>query len=975
MLKNRKLWAGLTSVLILVLALASFLGNLAFTRAGDVNRVLGTTPPTQDVTVDTNYIPSDYAGQEEMRAALKEYLIDSQIQGSVLLKNENNALPLEKGDNLTLIGGGAVNPIYHSGASASGNMTTVSLIDALSDEGFKLNQDVITALNSADTSYNLLGNIGEVPVSTYNNVKSSFSVYGDAAVYVMRRYGGEEGDLNHGMGETPDWQSGPVGVPELSLHTEERETLKLLNENFDKVIVILNSANPIELDWLDSEEYGADACLWIAYPGAYGFLGVADILSGDADPSGRLVDTYAANSLSSPAMQNTGDFGFTNLSSLYRDSYLVYSEGIYVGYKYYETRYNDLVLGMNNANSSKGKYASAGSEWNYADEIVFPFGSGMSYADFTQELVSVDWNMETHEVTVQVKVTNGGDETYSGKSRDVVQLYVQLPWEKGQAEKSAIQLVDFEKSIELGPGESEDITLTFSDYLFATYDENAVNGADTSKTGCYVFDAGDYYFSIGENAHDALNNVLAARGVEGLYDENGNQVAGDSNKAYKETLEELDNVSYATSPYTGEVVSNLFEDRDLNYFIEDSVTYLTRFDWNTFPDPVLGITATDVIKDLMENAQYEKPSDAPSVSEFNQSVDSDIEFFEMRNVDFDDDEKWEQFIDQLSLSELCRIVGDQRGIKKIDSINMPDYNYGNGPSGLEIGGILFNAEIVTASSFSKDVLSDRGYFMAEESYYVSQKQISAPGANIHRTPYSGRNAEYYSEDAIMSYICGREQAGAMAEKGLVSLIKHFVANDQETNRHGVATFMTEQTYREIYLKGFEGAMSSAGGSLGVMTSYNRIGCVPAASDTVSLEGVTRNEWGFKGINMTDSSKDASQYMFTADCLVAGSTQFCNDPDRSTEVMSLIASSKDGYVWQRLRDAAKYYFYSMSRTTLVNGLSKGVVVEDFVPWWQPAIITACVVIGVITVASAAMFIYSAYFAGRSHSKKNDTADGR
>lgn len=963
MLKNHKLWAGLTSVLVLLLALAIFLGNLAFVRAGDVNLFLGIVPPTADVTDDTNYYPSDYKNKDEMRAALKEYLVDSQIQGSVLLKNEANALPLASGASVTLFGSGSVDPVFHGGSGGPGTSKQTNLLSSLKAEGIKVNETVYNKLKGEETKFSKMGSIGEVAVSAYDSVKSSFSEYNDAAIFVMRRYGGEEGELNHGLDGI--WQDGPVGVPELSLHEEEKSVLNLIKNNgFKKVIVLINSGYAVELGWL--EEYGVDACLWIGYPGEYGFEGVAKVLAGKADPSGRLVDTYAANSLSSAAIQNAGDFTFTNLTGLYKNKYVVYAEGIYIGYKYYETRYQDCVLGVNNAKSAAGKFASKGAEWNYADEMNYTFGSGISYAEFTQELVSVDWNRETHEVTAKVKVTNNGDSTYKGKSRDVVQLYVQLPWEKGQAEKSAIQLADFEKTIELESGKDTEVTLTFSDYIFATYDSNAVNGADTSKKGCYVFDKGDYYFAIGDNAHDALNNVLAKRGVTGLYDENGNSVTGNADKVVSVTVDTLDNNTWAKSKYTGNVVSNLFEDRDLNYFIKDSVTYLTRADWNTFPKPVKDIAATAEIKDLMENSQYEKPADAPDISEFKYGQKNDIKFVEMRTVDYDDP-KWEQFIDQLTVAELCQIVGDQMKMDAIKSVDMPAFGGGDGPDGHQQG-ILFNAEMVASSSFSKEVLKDRGKFFAEEAYYIGFRQIYCPGANLHRTPYSGRNFEYYSEDATLSSICSAVQAGESARRGLVTHIKHFCGNDQETNRHGVATFMTEQAYRQGPLKGFEGALSGDT-SLGLMSAFNRIGCVPTAADYETMQLVLRDEWGFKGINMTDSSKDSVSYMSTEDCMHAGTNQFNNDPDRVSSVKKFLVNEKDGYIWQRLRLTAKNFFYAMSHSMLSNGLAKNTAVQDFVPWWQPAIIAACVVIGVLTLAAAGMFVYTGYFADKVKAKRN------
>ena len=952
-MKKSNLWRGLAAAMSLLLCLTSFGTSLAFTREGDVNLFLGTLPPAISATDDTTYYKSDYASMEEMRSAQKAYLIESQEEGSVLLRNVNNALPLPETASVTLFGYAAATPVYHGGSGGPPN-TGINLYDALKEAGVKVNETVYNAIVNTPSQRTKTGLIGELPASAYAGTESSFADYGDAAIYVMSRYGGEEGDLNHGL--QGDWQEGPVGVPELALHQEEIDTLTMIRDSgkFDKIIVVLNSGYAMELGWL--EEYGVDACLWIGYTGNYGMHGVVNILTGKADPSGRNVITYATNSLSSAAMQNMGDYTFTNLTGLYKNKYLIYAEGIYVGYKYYETRYQDEILGINNATSAKGVYASQNGAWNYADEMVFTFGAGQSYADFTQELLSVEWDKTTHMVTAQVKVTNNGDETYTGKSKDVVQLYVQLPYEAGQAEKSAIQLVDFAKTSALAAGESETVTIQFSDYIFATYDSNAVNGADTTKKGAYVFDAGDYYFAIGDDAHDALNNVMAAKGITGMYDAEGNPVDGDAAKTVKDTLTALDNTTYATSQRTGNLVSNIFEDRDINYFIEDAVTYMTRADWNTFPTAVTDLTATDEIKDLMENYQYEKPSDAPDISVYKHKQDNGISFIDMKDVPFDDP-KWDEFIDQMSVTELAQITGDKMGMDMIESIDLPAYAGGDGPDGHQQG-TLFNAEMVASSTFNKEMLEKRGDFIAEESYWIGFRQIYAPGANIHRTPYSGRNFEYYSEDAIMSYLCGEVQTLAMAKKGCVGTIKHFCGNDQETNRHGVATFMTEQALRQGPLKGFEGALQK-GHSMATMTAFNRVGCVPSAADYEIQTQVLRNEWGFTGINMTDSSKDSASYMGTPDSLHAGTNQFNNDPGRVAEATSLLTKNKDGHIWGKLRETAKYYLYTMSRSNLINGLSKEVVVEKYTPWWKPAMIGLNVGVAALYVGNVAMFLLTTY----------------
>ncbi len=951
-MKKTNLWRGMCTLLVLVFSLTMFAQSLAFTREGDVNLFLGTLPPAVKATGDTDYYQSDYASMEEMRAAQKDYLIQSQEEGSVLLRNENGALPLSADAGVTLFGYAAATPVYHGGSGGPPN-TGINLYDAMKEAGFQVNETVYNAILAAGGTRTKTGLIGEIPASAYAGTESSYADdYRDAAIYVMSRFGGEEGDLNHGL--QGDWQEGPAGVPELRLHQEEIDTLNLIKNSgkFDKIIVVLNSGYAMELDWL--ADYGVDACLWIGYPGNYGMIGVARMLGGQADPSGRNVITYAADSLSSAAMQNAGDFTFSNLTGLYKNKYLVYAEGIYVGYKYYETRYQDQVLGVNNADSAKGVYASGDGKWNYADEMVFTFGAGKSYADFTQELLSVDWDKSAHTVTAQVKVTNNGAPGYSGKSKDVVQLYVQLPYAPGQTEKSAIQLADFAKTSALAAGESETVTLEFSDYIFAAYDSAAPNGADSTKTGCYVFDAGDYYFAIGDDAHDALNNVLAARGVSGMFDAEGNPVDGDGAKAHKDSVAALDNKTYAVSPYTGEVVYNHFEDRDINYFIPDAVTFMTRADWNTFPDTVTTLTATAEIQDLMENYQYEKPADAPDISAFQHKQDNGISFIEMKDVPFDDP-LWDDFIDQMSATELAQITGDKMGMDAIQSIGLPAYAGGDGPDGHQ-GGTLFNAEMLAASTFSKEMLELRGSFFAEESYWIGFRQIYSPGGNLHRTPYSGRSFEYYSEDANLSYICGAVQTKAMADKGCVGTFKHFCGNDQETNRHGVATFMTEQTYRESPLRGFEGGLQ-AGHGQATMTAYNRIGCVPTASDYATMTTVLRGEWGFTGINMTDSSKDSASYMGTADCIEAGTNQFNNDPGRVPQVSNLLVKDRDGFIWSKLREVAKYYLYTMSRSNLVNGLSKEVAVQNYTPWWKPAFTGLNAAIGILTVGTAMLYVLS------------------
>lgn len=957
-----RIWRGIAALLYVVFSVIISLSILAFHRSGDVNAFLNIKAPTLDVTEDTNYFPSEFESSDSLALSLLEHNVKSQEEGSVLLKNKNNALPLEKSErSVTLFGNASANPVYKSAAGGASVTNPVSLYEALSNENFDINDIVYNKLKNSGVSTNTdyKGKSPEVPISFYDsNLINSFEdQYNQVAIVTFSRFGGEENDLV---------VTNENGLPQLALQPDEEDLLLMIKESnkFNKTIVLLNSDFPMELDWLEDSDFDIDAGLWIGNPGKYGFIGVANLLTGKSDFSGSLVNVFASNSLSAPAMRNFGNYRLNNPpQGLYKNTYMVYAEGIYVGYKYYETRYQDQVYGINNATSEKGSYNS-GTEWNYSNEVSYPFGYGLSYANFSQELLSVDWNLNTRKVTAKISVSNNpvsNGSTFVGKSKKAVQLYVQLPYVSGQTEKSAIQLLDFAKTKSLAIGEKEIITIEVDDYLFAAYDQKATNGADASKKGAYVFDAGNYYFAIGDDSHDALNNIIESKGAyqKPLTSHTGIVVEGNVNNVKTITLNDYDNTTYAKSN-TGEIVYNNFDDADLNYFIPNKVNYLTRDDWNTYPETITDITATAEMRRLLDGKTYEKPLNSPSMEDFKRNQPITIKFIEMRNVDYDDDVLWNKFIDQLTIANLATIIGDKRGNDAIPEIGYPANFSGNGPDGLQLGekSVLYVSQPVVTATFNKDLIKERGKLMAEEAYVAGMAVIYGPGVNLHRTPYSGRNSEYYSEDAILTYISGAIQVGEMTRKGLLTAHKHFAGNDQEVNRHGVATFMTEQTWREGPLKGFEGSIT-IGEALEIMTSYNRIGCVPTAASYATMTQVLRNEWGFKGINLTDSAKDTSGYMYTAECIVAGTDIFLNDSSRSAELRTMLVTKKDGYLYLRSREIAKNFFYAYSRSHITNGLTPDVVVEDFIPWWQTGLKILNWSLGSITFLSMGLFIFSAY----------------
>lgn len=963
-MKRPYLFRGLAALCGLICAVSCFITPVAYANAGGINTFLGISAPSTstNATADTMYFKTAYTadgliseeGQKALLAAEDAFNIQAMEEGTVLVRNENNALPLSGGEKVTLFGSGAVKPVVHGGGGQAPDPSRwVNFDAALTSAGFQINPTVLEAYKNSPTVRDLKTNdIGEEPISFFTQeLRGSFDQYKDAAIVMLSRIAAEGNDMV---------VSDADGVPQLSLHPDEKDMLAMIRDaGFGKVIVIINSGNAMELDWL--AEYGVDACFIIASPGTNGYTGVANLLTGAANFSGRLVDTYAANSLSSPAAMNMGDFTWTNSADIdafgkgtNTEKYLVQAEGIYTGYKYYETRYEDCILGQGNAASSAGVYASKSNVWNYADEVTFPFGYGLSYTTFEQKLDSVTIDEASHTVTTVVTVTNTG--SVAGKS--VVELYAQTPYTQydkdNGVEKSAVQLLDFEKTDTIEPGASATVTLVSDLYLLASYDENGAKG--------YIMDAGDYYLAIGGDAHDALNNILAAKGAAGLIDADGNQTAGAPENTYHWTQDALDTETYRNSAAGAEVTNRYDGQIDLNDLMPGTVTYLSRSDWaGTYPKTYTGLSADQSMFAALDGNTYQQPAGAPAVKDFTQGRSSGLSFVDMKDVDFDDEETWNKFLDQLSIEELMVPLCDNYGIEAVEPVGKPYHQDKDGPEGVFANYPYGNAPCtvyvdpcVTAASWSKEILTARGSFMGEDAVYAGVPFLWSIGANLHRTPYSGRNYQYFSECSIFTYYAGACVAAGMTEKGVVAGIKHFAANDQETNRMGAATFMTEQTLRQNALRGFEGAIVKAGG-MGIMSSYNRIGCVPACQDPASLIGVLRDEWGFRGICVTDGALN-DRYMHSIESLVNGSDMFCMSPARGKDFQKKI-SGGDGYVLQAARIANKHYYYAMSRSLLTNGLEAGSAVAGFIPWWQPVLIVIDAAFAVGCAAFAVLYLLS------------------
>ena len=991
-MRNRRLWSGLSSVFSFFLIAAILATGCMMQYEGTVNGALGirTSKVVNEDGVDAKdmvYFESEYGelSAENLQKLIADTYAESvreEEEGAVLLKNENGALPFAAEETrVTLFGHAVVQPLYKAASAGSKGYEgeyCIDLYTALENVGFQINDTLYRAYESSETkrgngAYDFQKKVqnewsmGEEDISFYTKeLRQSWeNDYNDAAIVMLAREGGEGSEL---------YMEDPAeGISQLALHRQEKDLLQMIKDSgkFKKIIVLVNSGWAMELDWL--EEYGVDACLWIGAPGQRGFEGVANILTGKANPSGHLTDTYAVNSLSAPAVVNGGyhNQNWTNLEEVLAVSteddadvswYTAQAEGIYVGYKYYETRYEDSVLKQGKADSPKG--SSTGKTWNYADEVSYPFGFGLSYTSFEQKLDDVEMNGD--EIKVTVTVTNVGET--AGKS--VVQIYAQTPYGEYEranlVEKSSIQLLDFGKTKILEPGESETLTVTCDKYLLASYDYKSAKS--------YILSEGDYYISIGDDAHDALNNILAAKGAQGMVDENGASEGGNPAKVYRWN-EEFDKETYQNSRMTGEKVTNQFEDCDLNYWAEGSVTYLSRQDWEgTYPLKPIQVAADEAMIAALEGDMYEKPKDAPTVGEFTQGDRKGIPLAAMIGLEYADP-KWDEYLNQFTIEEMASLLPDIYNNNPLAEMGVPSVIVGDGPDG--VGGIFneelygdgrndccFPCELVLASTFNKDLMRRRGELMGEEAMYLGMTHVWILGANLHRTPFGGRNFEYYSEDATMNYLCQIPEAEGITSKGVHAGMKHLAGNDQENNRMGVACYFNEQAFREGALRGFEGAVTK-GLSRAMMHGFNRVGMKWCSASEELCTDVLVNEWGFRGMQETDAISTGPSYQRHFETTLAAGTDFyCLDfkGGSSGEIPMAIKENDDGYLLEVLRGATKDHLYMVANSAVMNGYSVDSKVVSVMPWWK-------IVMGVLIVVFAILDVTNIVLLARSKRKGN------
>ena len=931
---SNKAFAGIWGTVLAILLIVVLVGNyFAMKYTTIITRSLGHTTTkvttTGDGSGDNEYFKSDYSSHEELVDHETEFSKQLVAEGIVLMRNQDNVLPLESSKKISLFGIGSAKFVYSGlGSGAIDTSKTTSLKDALEAEGFQVNPDLYSVYEKSEAR------VGkeEDPSAYLDSVADSVKEYNDAAIVVISRNGAEAQDL------TED---------QLSLSDAEMSLVKYANDNFDDVIVMLNTANAIEMGWSDSQYFpNIKACMWVGYPGQEGITSIAKALTGEVNPSGRLVDTYAYDAMSAPATQifEYGEWTNTNNEENGpKNAYTVYGESIYIGYRYYETRYEDTVLGQGNA-------STADSEYDYTKQVQYPFGYGISYTQFDYSDFSLTENGDNF--TAQVTVTNSGD--VAGK--DVVEVYFQSPYtdydRENLVEKSAVELCGFEKTGELAPGESETVSIDIPKETLRAYDYT------NAKT--YIVDDGTYYFAIGDDCHQALNNILAAKGYTTA---DGMDADGDDSLVGTYEQKEFDNTTYAKDAATGNEITNQFDYGNIQTY-DDSYVYLTRNDWTGTWPTIYGepnekgrynAEATEEFVQLSQNNIYQ---DDPNAEMPTTNSGDNINLITMRGKDYDD-EGWDAILDCLTVDEMVEMVrlGGWQTMA-IDSISKPMSSDQDGPAG--ISGELIMSDVdcmgypnqeLLAATWNKDLALEFGKCIGEDGLSVNVQGWYAPGAGTHRTPLGGRNFEYYSEDTYLAgSMCANEVAGAQS-KGMYCYLKHLVLNDQEQRRYGISTFTTEQALRELYLTPFEMAVKDAD-CHGMMAAFNGIGGIWGGASKELITNVLGNEWGFHGIIVTDYASANDGYMFIDAGLQAGTDLWLNT---DSEVYKMGDVSDNATLVTALRNASHDILYTVVNSSAMNGIDENVVVKKVLPLWQYWLIAFDIAMAVIIIGGVILIV--------------------
>lgn len=990
---------GLAALMTCLMVLSIVGTGVANTYRGALDDTLGTESYVTINDDSAARFKTDYATIEDMAAAARDIAIREGEEGTVVMKNDNGVLPLKANANVALFGLAAYNVYGPKG----GNADAASLADALAGAGLNVNETLkdyyMTNIINMHTEMRANRWTGkEVPTTVYDHMY--VSAPGDWTTYQIAEVPPAEFEalgvpanwkeaiakdsigicvFARGAGEGNTYKPGSAlnyageatGEDPLKLSADELAVVEAAKETCSKVIVLLNTGNNMMIaDIAEGGSHEVDGICYIGCPNDYQTIGIANVLTGKVNATGALASAFVRDHQSIPAVQNVGGDYFADYEIVCRNDdprypgkeignigtgsfggadtynggmYIVEAEGIYVGYKYYETRYFDAVMGQGNANSAAG--ATQGSAWNYSDEMLYTFGHGLSYLDYTQTIKSVTVDRSVNgNITAVVEVKNNSNQ--DGKF--LTQLYVQQPYtdydRTNLVEKSAVMFLNSAK-VDVAAGKSKEVTITIPTKYLASYDAN------NAKT--YILDAGDYYFTAAAGAHEAVNNILAAQGKTVA---DGMDAAG-SKAVVSWKLDQLDNTTFAIANNT--TVTNVADDADLNYWLPGTVTYLTRQDWNTFPINYNKLNLK--IADSPKKDQWiaEMRGETYTISDTGAAAEavpgpkfaaSEIGAEQLNNIN---DPYWDKLVHAITIDEAVGAVihGGSRS-DTLTNIDNPVVIQNEGPTGISAGytdeatGKTYkfnvNSQTLLGCSFNPELAYQWGLVEGNSCLWVERYDLWGSGLTLNRTPYNGRNYEYISEDPMLTNVIGREVIQGCSDKGIINGPKHMGFNDQEHNRAGISAYMTEQKFRETDLRGFEGALSDAFG-MGVMIAFNRIGATNASHHVGMIQKIVRGEWGFKGLISTDMMNN--YLYFNAESMVmAGITQVADFAADNSHInlgeggvdavwphISLETVSKDSNLVEQARENLKYQLYIFANSAILN-----ISTQRVNTWWDTAL---------------------------------------
>lgn len=990
---------GLAALMTCLMVLSIVGTGVANTYRGALDDTLGTESYVTINDDSAARFKTDYATIEDMAAAARDIAIREGEEGTVVMKNDNGVLPLKANANVALFGLAAYNVYGPKG----GNADAASLADALAGAGLNVNEtlkdyylNTIINMHTEMRPNRWTGK--EVPTTVYDHMY--VSAPGDWTTYQIAEVPPTEFEA---LGVPADWKSAiakdsigicvfargagegntykpgsalnyageATGEDPLKLSADELAVVEAAKETCSKVIVLLNTGNNMMIaDIAEGGSHEVDGICYIGCPNDYQTIGIANVLTGKVNATGALASAFVRDHQSIPAVQNVGGDYFADYEIVCRNDdprypgkeignigtgsfggadtynggmYIVEAEGIYVGYKYYETRYFDAVMGQGNANSAAG--ATQGSAWNYGDEMLYTFGHGLSYLDYTQTIKSVTVDRSVNgNITAVVEVKNNSNQ--DGKF--LTQLYVQQPYtdydRTNLVEKSAVMFLNSAK-VDVPAGQSKEVTITIPTKYLASYDAN------NAKT--YILDAGDYYFTAAAGAHEAVNNILAAQGKTVA---DGMDAAG-SKAVVSWKLDQLDNTTFAIANNT--TVTNVADDADLNYWLPGTVTYLTRQDWNTFPINYNKLNLKIADSPKKEQWIAEMRGETYTISDTGAAAEavpgpkftaSEIGAEQLNNIN---DPYWDKLVHAITIDEAVGAVihGGSRS-DTLTNIDNPVVIQNEGPTGISAGytdeatGKTYkfnvNSQTLLGCSFNPELAYQWGLVEGNSCLWVERYDLWGSGLTLNRTPYNGRNYEYISEDPMLTNVIGREVVQGCSDKGIINGPKHMGFNDQEHNRAGISAYMTEQKFRETDLRGFEGALSDAFG-MGVMIAFNRIGATNASHHVGMIQKIVRGEWGFKGLISTDMMNN--YLYFNAESMVmAGITQVADFAGDNSHInlgeggvdavwphISVETVSKDSNLVEQARENLKYQLYIFANSAILN-----ISTQRVNTWWDTAL---------------------------------------